>query len=138
MSDNRLEQLSSLNEIQRFQLELLRRVRYYWLDGERVVNDLLEWRELWFSVIASNPSILFIGDEGPQTEFMLLRATRYEQWPVDTVYIWTRIEHSPLLRQRIEERWEASEIDEYTPEDKGMYLASIRDPHDRVLCIWWD
>ena len=138
MPDNQLKLLSSLNEIQRLQLELLRRVRYNWLNGERVVNDLLELRELWYSVIASNPSTLFIGHEGLQTDLMLLRATRYEQWPVDTVYIWTRIEHSATLRQRIEERWEASEIDEYTPDEKGMSLASMRDPHDRVLCIWWD
>ena len=105
MPDNQLKLLSSLNKIQRLQLELLLCVRYNWLNGERVVNDLLEWRELWYSVIASSPSTLFFGHEGLQTDLMLLRATHYEQWPVDTVYIWTRIEHSATLRQRIEERW---------------------------------
>ncbi len=31
----------------RLHFELLRRVRYTLLDGERVVRDLLDWHDLW-------------------------------------------------------------------------------------------
>jgi hypothetical protein len=41
----------NINDIQRLHFELFRRVRYNLLDGERVVRDLLDWRDLWYSVL---------------------------------------------------------------------------------------
>ena len=53
--------------------------------------------------------------------------------------IWTTDKALPELRQRIEERWEASEIVVILPaEDEEMSLAHLDDEHDRVLFVWWD
>lgn len=35
-----------ISDMQRTQLELLRSVRYNELDGEKVVDDLLAWRDI--------------------------------------------------------------------------------------------
>ena len=43
-------QQAAINDIQHLHFELFRRIRYNLLDGERVVCDLLEWRNLWYSV----------------------------------------------------------------------------------------
>lgn len=138
MSNDQLQQFSSLNEIQRLQLELLRHTRYNLLDGERVVNDLLEWRDLWHSAIAGRLPTFPEKKGALHIELVLLRTTRWEQWPVDMLYIWTNDEHIETLRQRIKERWEADEIGEYTPDEEEMHWANIRNPHDRVLWVWWD
>ena len=45
------QQQADINAIQRLHFELFRRVRYNLLDGERVVGDLLEWHDLWYSVL---------------------------------------------------------------------------------------
>ena len=69
----------------------------------------------------------------------MLRHVRWESWPADTLYIWTNDEALPHLRQRIEERWEPSEIEVISPEtDEEMHFTHLDDEHDRVLFVWWD
>jgi hypothetical protein len=132
-----------INEIQHLHFKLLRYVRYNLLDGERVVNDLLEWRDLWYSVLPTRfpyPSIK--PDDGqyhPYTELSMLRNVRGEMWPVDTLYIWTNDKALLQLQQRIQERWEPSEVVVITPDkDREMRFANLNDEHDRVLFVWWD
>jgi hypothetical protein len=67
------------------------------------------------------------------------RHVRWESWPADTLYIWTNDEALPQLRQRIEERWEPSEIEVISPDtDEEMHFTHLDDEHDRVLFVWWD
>jgi hypothetical protein len=133
----------SVNAIQHLYFELFRRVNYNLLDGERVVSDLLAWRELWYSVLPTRFPYIFHkqGDKEyrPYTELSMLRHARWESWPADTLYIWTNDEALPQLRQRIEERWQPSEVVEISPEkDEEMHFANLDDEHDRVLFVWWD
>jgi hypothetical protein len=137
------QQQEGINEIQRLHFELFRRVRYNLLDGERVVRDLLEWRDLWYSALPTRfPHFFSVrGDKEyhPYTELSMLRQTRWESWTADTLYIWTNDQALPQLRQRVEERWEASEIEVISPEtDEEMHFMNLDDPHDRVLFVWWD
>ena len=143
MTDEQVQ--SSINEIQRLHLELFRHVRYNLLDGERVVNDLLDWRDLWYSVLPSRfpyPMAFKKQDNRhyhPHTELSMLRNVRWDSWPADTLYIWTNDEALPELRKRIEERWEPSEIAVLSPgEDEEMLFTHLDDEHDRVLFVWWD
>jgi hypothetical protein len=132
----------NINDIQRLHFELFRRVRYNFLDGERVVRDLLDWRDLWYSVLPTRFPYFFSKQDDKQyhsyTELSMLRCTRWGYWPADTLYIWTNDEVLPQLRQRIEERWQASEIEVISPEDEEMHLMNLDDEHDRVLFVWWD
>ena len=136
-------QQDSINDIQRLHLELFRHVRYNLLDGERVVRDLLDWRDLWYSVLPARFPYFFGKQDDkqyhPYTELSMLRCTRWESWPADTLYIWTNDEALPQLRQRIEERWEPSEIVVISPEtDEEMHFTHLDSEHDRVLFVWWD
>jgi hypothetical protein len=133
----------SVNETQHLYFELFRRVNYNLLDGERVVSDLLTWRELWYSVLPTRFPYIFSkpGDKEyrPYTELSMLRHARWDSWPADTLYIWTNDEALPQLRQRIEERWQPSEVVVISPErDEEMHFSNLDDEHDRVLFVWWD
>ncbi len=133
----------SVNYTQNLYFELFRRVNYNLLDGERVVSDLLAWRELWYSVLPTRFPCIFRkqGDKEyrPYTELSMLRHARWDSWPADTLYIWTNDEALPQLQQRIEERWQPSEVVEIAPEkDEEMHFANLDDEHDRVLFVWWD
>ena len=137
------QQQANINDIQRLHFELLRRVRYNLLDGERVVRDLLDWRDLWYSVLPTRFPLSFnIQDDKqyhPYTELSMLRHARWDSWPADALYIWTNDEALPQLRQYIEERWEPSEIVVISPEtDEEMRLAHLDGEHDCVLFVWWD
>jgi len=138
-----MAQENTINEIQRLHLELFRRVRHNLLDGESVVRDLLDWRDLWHSVLPTRfpyPSIKPDDREyHPYAELIMLRSTRWDSWPADTLYIWTSDEALPQLRQRIEERWQPSDVEVILPSiDEEMHFAHLDDEHDRVLYIWWD
>ena len=137
------QQQADINDIQHLHFELFRRIRYNILDGERVVRDLLEWRDLWYSALPMRFPLAFNKSEDkqyhPYTELSMLRHIRWDSWPADTLYIWTNDNALPQLRQRIEERWEASEIEVISPEaDEEMHFSHLDDERDRVLFVWWD
>jgi hypothetical protein len=137
------QQQPNVNDIQHLHFELFRRIRYNLLDGERVVRDLLEWRDLWYSVLPMRFPYPSQKEEDHQyhayTELCMLRNTRWGSWPADTLYIWTNDKALPQLRQRIEEHWDPSEIVEILPGvDEEMDFANLDDEHDRVLFVWWD
>jgi hypothetical protein len=137
------QQQPTINEIQHLHLELFRHVQYNLLNGERIVQDLLAWRNLWYSVLPARFPYMYRTQDDkhyhPVTELSMLRHARWESWPADTLYIWTNVEILPTLQQRIEEGWEASEIVVISPEsDEEMQFANLHDEQDRVLFVWWD
>jgi hypothetical protein len=132
------QQHKLINDVQRLYFELLRRVRYNLLDGESVVLDLLDWRDLWYSVIAARLPYPSTQEYRLPIELSLLRTTRWNEWPIDTVYIWTNDEMVSQLQRLIEERWQASEIEVFLPEDVELINANLSDASNRVLFVWWD
>jgi hypothetical protein len=50
-------------------------------------------------------------EDRPLIDLSLLRTTRWNDWPVNTLYIWTNDEAVSQLKRLIEERWQASEIE---------------------------
>jgi len=130
-------QHNTLNDVQRLYFELLRRVRYNLLDGENIVRDLLEWRDLWYSVTAARLPFPIEQNRLP-IDLSLLRTTRWNDWPADTVYIWTNDEYVTQLKALIEERWEASEIAVLLPGDVELINANLFEEDNRVLFVWWD
>ncbi len=131
-----------INEVQHLQLELFRRARFNLLDGEAVVQDLLNWRHLWFSVVSTrlpmpvpdSKSLVSI------SELALLRTTRWNDRPADTLYIWTDDKRVEQLEKLIEERWQADTVAVLSPEeDIEMRYSNLgHDEENRVLFVWWD
>jgi len=130
-------QYNTINDVQRLYFELLRRARFNLLDGERVVRDLLEWRDLWYSATAARLPFPSQQNRLP-IDLSLLRTTRWNSWPADTVYIWTNDEYVTQLKELIEERWEASEIAVLLPDDVELINANLFKENNRVLFVWWD
>ena len=135
---NQKQQHESINDVQRLYFELLQRVHYNLLDGEGVVRDLIDWRDLWYSVIATRLPYPSIQENRLPIDLSLLRTTRWNDWPADTLYIWTNEEALPELQRLIEEHWQASEIEVLLPEDIELINANLSDAHNRVLFVWWD
>ncbi len=134
---------SSITHIQALYFELIRTIRYNLLDGGRVVEQLLEWRGLWESVIADRQPMprlerSMASQYNVYPPLSLLRTTRYGDWPADTLYIWTNQEHLPQLQRLIEEHWQASEIELIAQEDVSFMFHGFYRPHHRVLMVWWD
>ena len=127
-----------INDVQHLYFELLRRVHYNLLDGASVVRDLIDWCDLWYSVTATRLPFPNHGENGHYIDLSLLRTTRWNDWPADTLYIWTSDEAVTQLQHLIEEHWQPSEIEVILPEAIEMANANLFDPHDRVLFVWWD
>ena len=132
------QQHKPINDVQRLYFELLRGVRYNFLDGGSVVHDLLDWRGLWYSVIAARLPYPSTQEYRLPIDLSLLRTTRWNEWPIDTLYIWTNDEVVSQLHHLIEERWQASEIEVFLPEDVELINANLSDASNRVLFVWWD
>lgn len=132
------QQHEPLNDVQRLYFELIRRIRYNLLDGESVVRDLLEWRDLWYSVIAARLPMPVNQPDRLPIDLSLLRTTRWNDWPADILYIWTNNEAVEHLQKLVKERWQPSEVGVFLPEDIEMFYANLHDEHARVLFIWWD
>lgn len=134
---NQKQQHEPINDVQRLYFELLQRARFNLLDGESVVRDLMEWRDLWYSVTAARLPFPTKQNHLP-IDLSLLRTTRWNDWPADTVYIWTNDEHVTQLKELIEERWQASEIAVLLPDDVELINANLFEEGNRVLFVWWD
>ncbi len=132
------QQREPINDVQHLYFELIRRIRYNLLDGESVVRDLIDRRDLWYSVIAARLPFPVRQPDRLPIDLSLLRTTRWNDWPADTLYIWTNDEAVMQLQPLIEERWQPCEVGILLPEDIEMALANLHDEHDRVLYIWWD
>ncbi len=143
MSSTHASESLPITHIQALYFELIKTIRYNELDGARVVDDLLRWRELWDSVIADRQPMPRLEPTAPPQynvypPLSLLRTTRYDDWPADTLYIWTDEERLPSLRRLIEEQWRGCEIDLVDQEDVKFMFHGFYRPEDRVLELWWD
>ena len=132
-----------LTRIQALYFELIRTIKYNALDGGRVVEQLLEWRSLWESVIADRQPTPRVertakDQNAVYPPLSLLRTTRYGDWPADMLYSWTDQDRLPRLQRLIEEHWQASEIELIDQEDIAFMFHGFYRPDHRVLAVWWD
>ena len=99
-------QQEHINDVQRLFFELFRRVRYNLLDGERVVRDLLDWHDLWYSVLPTRFPSSFNTQKDkqyhPYTELSMLRTFAGRVGLLIPSTSGPTITALPQLRQRIE------------------------------------
>ncbi len=131
-----------INEVQHLQLELFRHARFNLLDGEAVIQDLLNWRHLWFSVVSTRLPMPIPDSKSlvSISELALLRTTRWNDWPADTLYIWTDDKRVEQLEKLVEERWQADTVAVLSPEEdiEVRYSNLGHDEENRILFVWWD
>ncbi len=73
--------MKKINKIQKLQFKLIRNSSFNSLDGNQVVDDLLNNRELWDGVIIDRPGSGCI-------DLIKLRDIEDNLWNTDTIYVY--------------------------------------------------
>ena len=132
-----------MNRAQELQLELIKLASFNNLDGEQVVKDLLDNKDLWNGVIIGRDSgavidkvevkdSLFIS---AGMDLIALRDIK-SGYNVDTIYIDTVPGKENKLELLIRRNWLADEIDWL--EDKQVFNQLGTSAKHSILRVWWD
>ncbi|MBI4672232.1 MAG: hypothetical protein HY741_11285 [Chloroflexi bacterium] len=122
--------------VQDVQLELIRRLNYNALDGERVVKDLLAHRELWRAAMIdrfcfSRPGKL------PALGLLKLRDLPDNFWNADTLYVLTPNSESAHKLAQLAEEWGGMVLVHKDREDIESALGGYG--YDAaIVSVWWD
>ncbi len=123
---------------QELQLELIRRRHFHAFDGQRVVDCLLQHRDLWEAVMMDRLAISHPGSL-PTMGLMKLRDFANDQWNVDTLYILTNsTEDADKLAEIFNRRQWGGMIDVHTDPDEVDAALGGAKPGQAILSIWWD
>jgi hypothetical protein len=114
----------SINKIQQLQFELIKNASFNSFDGEQVVNDLINHRDLWHGVIMGRDDLIH------------LRDIEAGLWRVDTLHILSTGKDDNKLKSLAKE-WNADTYD-FESDEKASRLLGTSKPKGRVLSIWWD
>ena len=123
---------------QEIQLELIRRRQFHTFDGQRVVDCLLQHRDLWEAVMMDRVAISHPGSL-PTMGLMKLRDFSRDEWNVDTLYLLTKSkEDAKRLAEIFNRRQWGGMVDIHTdPEEVDAALGGARSGQ-AILSIWWD
>ena len=134
---------NGLTEVQAIQLELMKRASFNSFDGERVVRDLLNHRDLWKSCFMTRDIEASIRHHLPpvavheSSDLIPLRDIDEGYWNVDTLYVLVNKSKEKDMKILALEAWQADDVGVLNKEDAsrrlGRYPAS-----GRVICVWWD
>jgi hypothetical protein len=129
--------------IQELQFELIKKSSFNEFDGEKVVKDLEDNKELWRGAVMtcgsySRPNSVGYSDV---TDLLCLRDISENYWNVDTLFITPKLGKEEEL-EKLAKSWGADEIDYYGGEQACDMLGSsspeLRANKKQILRIWWD
>jgi hypothetical protein len=124
--------------IQAIQLELIRRRQFNAFDGQRVVDCLLQHRNLWDAVMMDRVAISHPGTL-PTLGLMKLRDLSEDIWNVDTLYILTPSkEDAQRLAEIFNLRQWGGMVDVHTHWEEVDSALGGAKPGQAVVSIWWD
>ncbi|MCA9124057.1 MAG: hypothetical protein H6822_19845 [Planctomycetaceae bacterium] len=124
--------------LQQIQLELIRRRQFHDFDGQRVVDCLLQHRDLWEAVMMDRVAISHPGSL-PMLGLMKLRDFAHEEWNVDTLYILTKSkEDAEKLAGVFNRRQWGGMLDIHTDPDEVDAALGGAKPGQAILSIWWE
>ena len=124
--------------VQEIQLELIRRRHFHSFDGQRIVDCLLQNRDLWQAVIMDRLAISHPGSL-PTLGLMKLRDLPKDEWNVDTLYILTRSKSdAEKLGEILSLRKWGGMVDVYTDDEAVDNALGGAEPGQAVVSIWWE
>ena len=132
-----------ITHVQQLHLELLRaRGRYNNFDGEAVVRDLLDWRDLWIAAMGERLALPLPKEMGKEDEATVdlcrLRWLRRNVWAVDSLLILTTEDRAKRLMSLIEQRWRADEMEVIDRDEANWSMGLQLKDDEVVLYLWWD
>lgn len=119
--------------VQEIHLELIRRSRYNYFNGARVLEDLVSVRELWKAVLFDRPGLSARG-----ADLIKLRDMPDDSYNVDTLYIWATDEMASQHLVRLGESWLADWVEVGSKEATRQALGSSRHENGCLVTMWWD
>ncbi len=123
---------------QEIQLELIRRRHFNAFDGQRVVDCLLQHRDLWDAVMMDRVAISHPGTL-PTLGLMKLRDLSEDSWNVDTLYILTSSnEDARQLAEIFNLRQWGGMVDVHTRWEEVDNALGGAKSGQAVVSIWWD
>jgi hypothetical protein len=124
--------------VQEIQLELIRRRQFNAFDGQRVVDCLLQHRDLWDAVMMDRLAISHPGAL-PTLGLMKLRDLSEDIWNVDTLYILTPSQdHARQIAEIFNLRQWGGMVDVHTHWEEIDSALGGAKPGQAVVAIWWD
>lgn len=116
---------------QEIQLELIRRCRINFLDGEKVAASLVKHRDLWLAAYL---------DQTGFSALLKLRDLPAGEWNVDTLFVLTKtLDKAKLLAQIAEdEEWEADDVVVYDNQEELKEKLGTSHPDSFIVSVWWD
>lgn len=115
--------------VQEIQLELIRRRQFNNFDGQRIVHDLFENRNLWEAILL---------DGQPPLDLVKLRDLSANHWNADTLFILAVDDASAHRLQELGEQWLADSVDVRGEEATGRELGIFPPGSRRIVEMWWD
>lgn len=145
----------AISKIQRIQLNLLRESSFNDLDGNKVADDLMLYRDLWIAFLIDREAYSAEGERRRQRESLTrvgkleglpvapidtirLRDLAAGYWNVDALFILPVPGKEDKL-ELLANSWNADEIDWYDPLD-ARYAGGFPPgaPIEKMLRVWWD
>ena len=113
--------------VQEIHLDLIRRSRYNYFNGPRVLDDLWTVRDLWKAVLFDRLGL----------DLVKLRDMPKDFYNVDTLYIWAASEAASHRLVRFGESWFADWV-EVGSLDATRHALGSGTEEGRLVTMWWD
>jgi hypothetical protein len=138
MNDSLLLRQASVQDIQ---LELLRRMTFNALDGEKICASLLNHRQLWRAALLDRPGVANYAEPALllMGGLIKLRDLFSNIWNADTLFVLTptRREAERLAQIAEEEDW-GGEVHVFMDQSEtGQALGTGRQEYG-LVSVWWD
>ncbi len=120
--------------VQDIHLELIRRSRHNYFDGEQVFADLLAQRADWQAVLFDTNAL---AGGGGLSGLIKLRDLTENIYNVDTLYILAVDEAAAQRLAAWAEPWLADTVDIHDRDETNRHLGGC-DEDLRLVTLWWD
>jgi len=131
--------VKEINEIQELQFRLMRKASFNLFDGDKVVDSLIEHKDLWKGVVMARA-----GYNAPEArdfseaiDLICLRDIESNIWNVDTVYILPEPGKEKEL-YKLAKTWDADEVNWLSSKVSQRFLGVGGDENLKILRVWWD
>ena len=131
-----------INRVQELQLELIKNMGFNSFNGDKVVKDLIRYKELWEGVIMDREVGLSKKDIKRDfiscIDLIKLRDISDDYWNVDTLFILSSRKDDEKL-ELLAKSWDADEVDWLTKKELGDTHDIGESPtNKKILRVWWD